>query len=283
MTEETNAATPAQTRAMMTRLAARGYVQLRHIFVQLPDTDKPRPSIVGRAVHERRHRALLLYMLLLTCWPWLKDNGAPLAAAVWIRALTPPKGGGLTWSPSTLSRAWLDLEEMGLIEERSRQGRATIIIPRREDGGARYEAPAGRSDRWNTYFSIPDAFWNEQIFAKLSLPGLAMLLIIAKETSEKTEMYVPYNKAKEWYGISAKSAQNGIADLDKGGLLHRREERVLAPLSPTGYTIRTWYSLTGDFGSEARKAQAKLANKERRARLKQKDQKKVPTFEGVKP
>lgn len=283
MTEEAGAATPAQTRATMTRLAARGYVQLRHIFVQLPDADKPRASIVGRAVHERRHRALLLYILLLTCWPWLKDNDKPLAASVWIRALTPPKGGGLTWSPSTLSRAWLDLEEMGLIEKRTRQGRATTITPRREDGEEEYEAPGGRTDRWNTYFSIPDAFWNEEIFAKLSLPGLAMLLIIAKETSKKTEMYLPYNKAKEWYGISAKSAQNGIAELDKVGLLHRREERLLAPLSPTGYTVRNWYSLRGDFGSEARKAKAKLADKERRARLKaQEKQKKAPTFKGEK-
>lgn len=284
MTEETGAATPAQTRATMTRLAGRGYVQLRHIFVQLPDSDKPRASIVGRAVHERRHRALLLYLLLLTCWPWLKDNEKPLAASVWIRALTPPKGGGLTWSPSTLSRAWLDLEEMGLIEERTRQGRATTIIPRREDGAEEYEVPGGRTDRWNTYFSIPDAFWNEEIFAKLSLPGLAMLLIIAKETSKKKEMYLPYNKAKEWYGISAKSAQNGIADLDKAGLLHRREEHLLAPLSPTGYTVRNWYSLKGDFGNEARKAQAKLADKERRARLKAREkQKKSPTFKGEKP
>lgn len=276
MDDTTGAATPAQTRATMTRLSARGYVQLRHILVQLPDADKPRQSTVGRAVHERRHRALLLYILLLTCWPWLKDNDAPLASAVWIRALTPPPGGGLTWSPSTLSRAWLDLEEMGLLEPRTRQGRATVIAPRREDGHASYEPPAGRADRWNTYFSLPDAFWNEEIFAKLTLPGLAMLLIIAKETSSKKEMYLPYAKAKEWYGISAKSAQNGVADLDANGLLHRREEQILAPLSPTGSTTRTWYSLTGDFGHEARKAQGQLASKERRARL---DRKKKPKFQ----
>ena len=213
MNEAAVAATPTQTRAMMTRLSARGYVQLRHILVQLPDTNKPRASIVGRAVHERRHRALLLYLLVLTCWPWLEKNREPLAASVWIRALTPPNGGGLTWSPSTLSRAWLDLEEMGLLEPRVRKSRSSVIVPRREDGDAPYDAPAGRTDRWNSYFVLPDAYWNEDIFAKLTLPGLAMLLVVAKETSSKKEMYLPYSKAPDWYGISPKSAQNGLADL----------------------------------------------------------------------
>lgn len=278
MDEATDAASPAQTREMMTRLSARGYVQLRHILVQLPDADKVRTSTVGRAVAERRHRALLLYLLLLTCWPWLQDNDAPLSSAVWIRALTPPPGGGLTWSPSTLSRAWLDLEDLGLLEPRVRHGRATTIVPRREDGGAAYDAPGGRIDRWNTYFSLPDAFWTADIFAKLSLPGLAMLLIIAKETSSKSEMYLPYSKARDWYGISPKSAQNGIANLESNGLLHRREEKIVAPLSPTGVSVRTWYSLTGDFGHEARRAQGARASKERKARL----QRKKPKFKAEK-
>lgn len=270
MNEAANAASPAETRALMTRLSARGYVQLRHILVQLPDANKPRPSTVGRTVHERRHRALLLYLLLLTCWPWLEKNTEPLAAAVWIRALTPPKGGGLTWSASTLSRAWLDLEEMGLLEKRERKGRASLVVPRREDGNAAYDAPGGRTDRWNTYFALPDAFWNDDVFARLTLPGLAMLLIVAKETSAKKEMYLPYAKAPEWYGLSPKSAQNGLANLDEHGLLHKREETIVAPLSPTGSTTRVWYSLTGDFGSDARKAMQQRAKKERKARLRRK-------------
>lgn len=270
MNEAAEAATPTTTRAMMTRLSARGYVQLRHILVQLPEADKPRASIVGRAVHERRHRALLLYLLVLTCWPWLEKNREPLAASVWIRALTPPKGGGLTWSASTLSRAWLDLEEMGLLEPRERVGRSSLITPRREDGTETYSAPGGRTDRWNSYFALPDTFWNDDIFAQLTLPGLAMLLIIAKETSSKNEMYLPYAKAPAWYGISPKSAQNGIADLVKHGLLHKREETIAAPLSPTGSTTRVWYSLTGDFGHESRAALRRKAKKERKVRMRRK-------------
>lgn len=257
-------ATPEDTRREMTRLAARGYVQLRHVLVQKPEGDR-RGSTLGTVVHMRKHRALVLYLLLLTCWPWLEKNHEPLAAGTWIRALTAK--GGLTWSPSTLSRAWADLEELGLIEERTREGRSVRVTPRREDGGAPYEAPGGRTDWANAYFVVPDGLWKDEYFAKLRLPGLAMLLVIAKETNKKSEMYLPYSKADEWYGLSPKTVQNGLKELDKLGLLHKREEYVKAPLSKTGMTIRTWYSLTGDFGGDARASLQKRARSERSKRL----------------
>ena len=266
MSEESvgEAATPEDTRREMTRLSARGYVQVRHILVQVPD-GKDRGSTLGVVVHTRKHRALLLYLLLLTCWPWLEKNHAPLAADTWIRALTAKRGP--TWSPSTLSRAWADLEELGLIEERSREGRAVRVTPRREDGRAPYEAPGGRSDRENAYFVIPDTFWKDEIFARLSLPGLAMLLVVAKDTNKASEMYLPYAKATEWYGLSPKTVQNGLKDLERHGLLHRREQVVKAPLSRTGATVRVWYSLTGDFGGDARASLQKRARTERNKRL----------------
>lgn len=155
---------------------------------------------------------------------------------------------------------------MGLLEPRQRVGRSTLVQPRREDGQAPYEVPGGRADRWNTYFVLPDAFWLEGIFARLSLPGLAMLLIIAKETNAKKEMYLPYSKAKEWYGLSAKTVQKGVAELDAEGLLYKREQVITAPLSATGLTTRVWYSLTGEFGHDSREALRRKASRERKAR-----------------
>jgi len=260
---------PRATRAEMLRLSARGYGQLRGILVQLSDRTLPaRGSTLGRIVHARRHRALLLYVLLLTSWSWLSTRNQPLPADVWIRALTAP--GGLTWTPSTLSRAWADLEELKLLEERSREGRAVRVVPRREDGAEPYDAPAGRRTREHQYFVLPDAFWKDELFAKLSLPGLAMLLIIAKETYDEKhiDMYLPLAKAPEWYGISAKTAQNGLQNLRSLGLLHVRTEQVPAPLSKTGWTTRLHYSLTGDFSATSRVALRKKARTERRARVK---------------
>ena len=270
MNEELNPTevTPAETRAEMLRFSPRGYAQLRHVLVQLPGTegaDEPRESTLARVVRARKHRALVLYLLVLTCWPWLEKSREPLPAAVWVRALT--ARGGLTWSASTLSRAWKDLEELGLVE-RSREDRLVRVTPRREDGNAAYEAPGGGEDRWNAYFVLPDAFWKEEWFARLSLPALVMLLIVTKETNgKKNEVWLTYANAEPWYGIKDQTARKGLKELEEHGLLHRRMEKVKAPLSPTGSTVRTWYSLTGDFGREARRAMQRRAATERKKRL----------------
>ncbi|NYF18459.1 hypothetical protein HDC37_003323 [Microbacterium sp. AK009] len=264
---ELASASPEDTRAEFTRLSARGYTQLRHVLVQLPDRGGPRASTLARMLHERKHRPLLLYIMLLTCWPWLQGRRDPLEGAVWIRALTAK--GAPTWSPSTLSRSWAELVDLGLVDKGDkREGRLIRPVPRREDGGADYELPGGRRDRWNAYFSLPDQFWTEELFAKLSLPALVMLLLVAKETQGKDEVWLTYDNAEEWYGIKPKSAQNGLTELQKLGILHRRAEVVKAPLAAHGRTVRMWYSLTGPYGHQSRQALQNRAAKERRKRLK---------------
>ena len=258
------AATSAETREFMTRLSGRGYAQFRHILVQLPDEGKPRASILARMVTERRHRELLLYMLLVSCWPWLSQNREPLPAGTWVRALTAP--GGVTWSSSTLSRSWKRLEELGLLEPRERDDRFVRVAPRREDGADVYTAPGGREDRWNTYFVLPDEFWNEAIFADLSLPALAVLLVVAKETSYQKECWFTYERMDDWYGLKPRTVQTGVKILKDLGLLKAREEPIKAHLSATGMTIRTYYSLTGPFSHTSRLARQKLAKKEMEAR-----------------
>jgi hypothetical protein len=254
---------------MFTRLSARGYTQIRHVFVQLPDREQSRVSVVGPMLHGRKHRALLLYLLLLTAWPWLRERREPLEADVWIRALTASDvsdtPNATTWSASTLSRAWADLTELKLVVKK-REGRLLRVTPRREDAGTDYELPGGRSDRWNAYFALPDAFWSEGWFAKLSLPALVMLLVVVKETNAKDEAWLTYDNCDEWYGVKAKSAQKGITELIKHGLLHCRSEPIKAPLSQTGKTTRSWYSLTGHFGHSARAAVQKQSAKETRNR-----------------
>jgi hypothetical protein len=229
MITQSESATPAETRGMFTRLSARGYTQIRHVFVQLPDRELSRVSVVGPMLHGRKHRALLLYLLLLTAWPWLRERREPLEADVWIRALTASDvsdtPGATTWSASTLSRAWADLTALNLVVKK-REGRLLRVVPRREDGGTEYELPAGRSDRWNAYFALPDAFWSEGWFARLSLPALVMLLVVVKETNAKDEAWLTYENCDEWYGVKAKSAQKGITELIKHGLLNCRSEPI---------------------------------------------------------
>ncbi|XBH22118.1 hypothetical protein V5R04_02490 [Jonesiaceae bacterium BS-20] len=260
-------ATPQETRQEMLRLSARGYVQIRQILVQLPDREKERSSVISPIVSQRKHRALILYLLLLTCWPWLAERKLPLQSEVWIRALSTDRG--LTWTGPTLSRAWQDLEMLGLVT-REREERLLRVKPRREDGCEEYDPPAGRRDRWNTYFIIPDRFWTDELFATLSLPALVMLLVVAKETNKNAECWLTYDNCEEWYGLKSQTVRKGVKELEEKELLHRRPESVVAPLSPTGMTTRMWYSLTGDFGSESRRALRNKAVSEMGIRLNKK-------------
>lgn len=249
-------ASPEDTRRGLLAGQVRGYTQIRNLLVQLPEEDAngSRSSVLARAVTDRRRRELLLYLLLLGARPVVESQQErePLAAAVWIRGLTAP--GEPPWSTTTLSRAWSNLEEMGLITAR-REKRAKWVAPCREDGtGVPYERPGGRNGRENHYFILPDSFWHSGLFAELSLPGLAMFLLFLKETNKKPEFQISAEKVEDWYGISRRSAQNGIDNLEATAVLLKRNVPEPEPLSATGYTNRIYYSLTGDFSYKSRRA-----------------------------
>lgn len=263
-------ATPADTREQMTKLAGRGYAQFRGVLVQLPDEDENglRASTLSRMVSDRRHRELILYMWVLTNWTWLQDRDMPLEAGVWVRSLTAP--GGLTWSQSTLSRSWKHLEELGLLEPRTREDRLVRITPRREDGHEAYTPPEGRTEWEHVYFTMPDSFWTDEWFAKLSLPALAVFLVMLKETndSKRQEFRFTYKQLEPWYGLKPRTVQNGVDQLQELGLITSRDEVIKAPLSATGKTIRRHYALTGDFSQISRAKLRQVARRERASREK---------------
>ncbi len=257
-------ATPSESRAEVLRLTGRNYGVVRHVLVQHPRGSTVRPSTLGTLVHTRKHRALLLYLLLLSIWPMLAKRREPFEGAFWARLLTTE--GGPAWSTTDISKAWTDLEKAHLIT-RTREGRNVRVVPRREDGKTKWSQP-GRvgKDRRETYFVLPAEFWTSGMFAELSLPGLAVLLIVAAGTSNSNEIWLSYDKAAEWYGLSAASFKHGTRELERLGLLTRRPEPIKAPLSPTGTTTRWWYSLTGPYSSTARAAAQANAKKERDTR-----------------
>lgn len=243
-------ATPAQTRAELKKVSGSGYPKVRHILRQHPDDVADRVSVLGPMVTARKRRSLVAYLLLLTIWPWLSKQERPLPAAVWARALSTDKGR--QWTTTNVSAAWADLEKRGLVVRR-RLSRGVVIEPRREDGAEAYTSPGTiAGDRRETYFIVPPEFWEEEWFERLSLPGLAMLLIIAGETSDKSEVWLTHEKTALWYGFSQRSVEAGIEDLRKQGLLNERIVWTTAPLSAIGKTQQHWYSLSGAFSFEAR-------------------------------
>lgn len=256
---------PAETRTDLLKWTGRGYTVARHVLVELPNSETNRPSVLGPMVSDRKHRSLQLLLLVLTLQPLLQareDKGElPLTAAVYARALTTEKGR--QWTPSYVSAALRDLEQRGLIERR-RLPHGLVILPRREDGQADYTKPGRvKDDRWETYFVLPPEFWIDEWFERLSLPGLAMLLVIASETSNKPTVWLTNKKAAEWYGMSERTIQAGITDLKKNELVEVDIQWVKASGSTIGATDHHHYSLTGAFSYEERtklrrKAQAEL-------------------------
>ncbi|SDE66925.1 hypothetical protein SAMN05444580_1275 [Rhodococcus tukisamuensis] len=249
-------------------MTGRRYTVARHVLVQQPNSEIHRPSVLGPIVTDRKRRSLQLYLLLLTVQSLVQardDKGEPpLRAGVLARALCTEKGR--KWTPTHVSAAWNDLEDRGLVERR-RLPHGVVVKPRREDGKADYSKPGQKKgDRWETYFVIPPEFWTEEWFERLSLPGLAMLLIIASETSNKAEVWLTNQGAAGWYGMSERSVQAGIADLKNHGLLDIRVEWVKASLSAIGATDRHWYSLLSPFSYDERRALQKQAKAELEAR-----------------
>lgn len=259
----------AEDRLAASEKWARHYVVIRGLFVQHPDQQRDdRGSTLAMLVHERQHRALLLYLMLLSVWPWLHDDKVPLEAHAWMymlhsRANTRDERS-LIWSESTLSRTWKYLESKELVVKgRGRKGRLRVA-PRLEDASSDYTFPDGTKNWEQVYFTLPDRFWLNEDFARLDLPALAVLLIVAKETNKKSEVRMTQEQMAEWYGISRPTVAKGLKQLRELGILNERIEWIPAKLSKIRTTQAVHYSLLGDY-STAERAKARQ-NAERRRR-----------------
>jgi predicted transcriptional regulator len=253
--DPTKVATPDSAREDMVRFTGAGYTVVRHVFVQ-KHSGSDRSSTLALICKNKKKRALILYLMLLTLW---RPDRGPLRSEVWLRLVT-VTGGSLTWSHSSLSEAWSSLVDMGLVD-RTRVRRMAHVVPRREDTKSDYERPNGKK-KIDRYFQLPGAFWVEKWFDTLSLPGLCMLLLLLKETNDNdAEFHITHKQVEEWYGISASSAAKAFAELEGLGLVSVRRDQVKAGLALRGYTYHLYYRLNGDFSTAARSTARTAAKK----------------------
>jgi hypothetical protein len=267
--------TPASTRAEFVRVSARGFTVIRNIFVQIRVGNKGFGSSLGRLVEARQLRALQAYLLLLMSWSALDKLPEPLAADVWARGLSPspPK---LPVPPSAMTRVWNTLQDHGLIT-RHREARLVRIGPRREDSKREYVRPRpdlSMSSR-EKFFILPDAFWTDGWHEKLRLPGLAMLLVLLEETTGRDEVHLAYERAPAWYGISAKTMQNGLEELRRLDLVAERAEWVRADFSKIGRTQKRYYRLKGPFSRDERRRLQESATEATQNRAKAAPRKRI--------
>jgi hypothetical protein len=146
--------------------------------------------------------------------------------------------------PAARTGAWRTLrrlERHRLIRCERAYGSTRISVTLlREDGtGAAYDRPQGETEA-ERYLQVPRAFWTKGHDERIDIPGLALLLTVARE---KPWSAFPAEKAPEWYGWSADTHMRGLHKLLALGLVERREKYTKAPLSPTGYTMTHQYQL----------------------------------------
>lgn len=160
---------------------------------------------------------------------------------------------------SAISKAWLRLERYGLIE-RDRRKRLAVVTLLREDGKrSGYTHPGEVKDR---YLKLTNKFWQEgpadtvdrHWYEILTLPELAVLLIAL---TLGDGFRLPFEKAPEWYGVSADTVARGVHGLEKRGLLTIDKLFKIAPLSAVGYTAEHRYTLQPPFGPKGTRSGSK--------------------------
>lgn len=220
-----------------------GKVPLRRAFVQQGGQADPEPGPLASLVRNGDQRGLDLFLLLKAVASASPFNSSR-NAEVWARAL---RLTGMTAEEQTVSRIWRRLADLRLVS-RSRSGRLADIGLLREDGsGEPYVHPGAAGD---PYLQLPVAYWLDeggQWCSTLGLPAKAMLLVAL---SLPPGFVLPVEKAPDWYGISADTAQRGLASLVRRGLVERVRTYKKAPLAPAGFSYDSRYTLQGDFYSE---------------------------------
>lgn len=214
-------------------------VPIRSSFVQQGTRGSRTAGPLASFVGARDEVALDLFLLVLA-GASAPPHDIMRAAQVWIRALN--RSPNSKSSASVLSRAWQRLEGRRLIA-RQREGRAVRISLLTEDGsGQAYTYPRGSGDE--LYFKLPFSYWRSGFHNTLTLRSKAMLLVAL---SLADDFSLPFERVPEWYGISADTAQRGISELEKAGLLRVTTGYKAAPLTAQGWTEDRRYSVSADF------------------------------------
>ncbi|MEV0187219.1 hypothetical protein AB0I39_01620 [Kitasatospora purpeofusca] len=232
------------------------HVPVRRDFVQLPPRSESRHSVLAQFVRGRDVRGLRAYLFILAITSSDLDNwSTTLNSSVWARAIGATDTAEPASARAAVTKIFSRLHQRGLITctrlLRTHDIRVTLL---REDGkGGPYTRP-GKDNR-DPYLRVPRELWDERVIDDLSLPALAMLLVLS---CERPGFELPSERAPEWYGWSADTAERGFRELVDKGLAGVRKTFKSAPASPRGYTHCNRYTLVAPYAHRGRVAQEEV-------------------------
>lgn len=212
-------------------------VPLRREFVQLGTQERPEPGPLSKFVTGHDESALQLFLLhraVVSRAPWSSARGA----GVWARALGFATSDETLNTP-TVSRVFRRLDEKHNLIARDRSKRRLEATALHEDGSRKpYLSPA------SGYFRLPYAYWEDRWYLKLSMPGIAVLLI---GMSLKPGFILPPTQAPRWYGISGDTMSKGVAELKSAGLLRSKRGKERDWLTGSGWRHESKHTLQAPF------------------------------------
>lgn len=180
--------------------------------------------------------------------PW----NCKLPSEAWVGALGLAENDvAMDSAKAAVSKTMRRLEQRKLITRRRSKRLSDITLQKEDGSGDDYKHPIESGE---PYFQLPYAYWHEGHYTSLHLPAKVMLLIAL---SLQAGFNLPYDRARDWYGVSQDSAEKGLRELRRRNLLSVEPTWIPAPRSATGWTERLEYTLQGSF-SRAKRRKAEL-------------------------
>ena len=224
--------------------ANRPFVPISKSFIQLPRGSEKRSSVLSKFVTNGDLRGLKAYLLIAASASSPDTDNewyTSLPLQTWARAFgCSETAGSVATAKTAATRIFSRLQERQLIEK-SRCGRERKIkvkLLAQDGSGEEYQRPASR------YIRLSHDFWKRRLDEDISLPALAMLLVVL---GERTPCELPTEHMPEWYGWSADTAERGLHELQNKGLIRKEQHRKESPLSPTGIAIVNEYYICPPF------------------------------------
>lgn len=223
----------------------RGFTPLRKEFVQRPNTEEIRASVLADFVTGRHRRPLEALLLRHALEPIL--DGTPLALGTWARLLS-------VRSPctrDTADRTFRQLEEMRLVTVNPSSDGYEIGLLREDGSGDPWVRPGSVEEDGPGFFVIPNSFWHDGLVDRLGMPGLAMFLVTLAETQDpkKPRFWMSYEDAPVWYGVSERTAERGYGELRTEKLLLIHVQKIRDDKHPAGRRERWWRALSSPYST----------------------------------